>query len=757
MIVQRSQAFYFEGVRSDSVESPSFAGKLAPAKVADIVRFICLTLGLALLWACAGDPKQQQLAYIESGKEYFEAGDYEYAVVQFRNAAEAIPGVSEAHYQLGRTYLALGRFEAAYSELTNAVSLDANHSEAQLQLARLQIARGEHDEAQRLAETVVESNPDSAEAHAILGANHFATRDLPEAIVELRKSVDINPERVQDYAALGAVHRAAGQPVEAEAVYEEAVAVNQTSVQARLALGQFYLSQGRLSEAEEQIRASGGLDPQAVQPRLFLAEIQQANGNMLDAEKTYAELKTVAPEDPQAVQALAMFYRSTGQREKAVAELESLLAGTTDDVAVKRYLVEVLIDLGRIAEAESLNGQVLRADPADAEGLLAEARIQISQQLYKEAIGTLERSAISGGESAQRHYLLGGAQRAIGQLQLAKASFTRALELDPELREAALELSQLEVLSGDHDAALRLNTDVPREDPSFPSVTTVKARAALAKNDALAGEALLEDALSADPAYLPALSSLLALRADQGRALETVSRIDGLLERYPQNAGLQFLLAVGQFSLNNLAESRASALRATSLDPESPSVHTLLANIELANGSIENAKGYFRKAIQLNPRSVTNYMALKELYEKEGDWQEVGLLYEKALEVDPDSPRLANDLAYHYLEHGGDVNSAVTLAQSVVRRMPNSPVAADTLGWAYYKAGLYEPALAPLSKSVELAPNNPLYRYHLGMARAEANQIEAARSSLGKAIEQGLDSRYATSARATLDEISQAR
>ena len=58
-------------------------------------------------------------------------------------------------------------------------------------------------------------------------------------------------------------------------------------------------------------------------------------------------------------------------------------------------------------------------------------------------------------------------------------------------------------------------------------------------------------------------------------------------------------------------------------------------------------------------------------------------LCEKAREVDPDSPLVANNLAYLYLEHGGDVNVALSLAQMVRQKMPNSPDAADTLGWAY--------------------------------------------------------------------------
>ena len=88
---------------------------------------------------------------------------------------------------------------------------------------------------------------------------------------------------------------------------------------------------------------------------------------------------------------------------------------------------------------------------------------------------------------------------------------------------------------------------------------------------------------------------------------------------------------------------------------------------------------------------------------------------EKAHDVDPASGLVAAALAHLYLEHGGDVNVAVSLAQMAKQRMPDSLATADTLGWAYYKLGSFEPAIAQLEEAVRKAPANPLYRYHLGM------------------------------------------
>jgi tetratricopeptide (TPR) repeat protein len=180
----------------------------------------------------------------------------------------------------------------------------------------------------------------------------------------------------------------------------------------------------------------------------------------------------------------------------------------------------------------------------------------------------------------------------------------------------------------------------------------------------------------------------------------------------------------------------------------------LLASIHLAEGSLGKAKQDLRKAIERNPRSVPSYMALKDLYEQERNWEEVMKLYERAREIDPGSPLLANDLAYHYLEHGGDVERAVSLAEIAKQKMPESAVVADTLGWAYHKAGRHQAAVLQLDEAVRQAPGNPVYRYHLGMAYRGCGDFDAARREFREALQGRPDFQYAIRARAALNQLS---
>ena len=79
------------------------------------------------------------------------------------------------------------------------------------------------------------------------------------------------------------------------------------------------------------------------------------------------------------------------------------------------------------------------------------------------------------------------------------------------------------------------------------------------------------------------------------------------------------------------------------------------------------------------------------------------------------------------------------LAQTARRGMPESPNAADTLGWAYYQKGIYQSAISQFQEALRLsekrgAPDDADLHYHLGLAYEKTNQTALARQQLEKAI-----------------------
>jgi tetratricopeptide (TPR) repeat protein len=211
---------------------------------------------------------------------------------------------------------------------------------------------------------------------------------------------------------------------------------------------------------------------------------------------------------------------------------------------------------------------------------------------------------------------------------------------------------------------------------------------------------------------------------------------------------------VAYFNLKDLDKAESNVRQALTLDPKARDAYTLLGNIDLTRGNIDSAKTAFRSAIQAEPNSLVNYLALENQYEREGNWDEAKNLCERAHQINPGSPVVAFRLARLYEDHGGDINVALSLAQVAKQSMPGFPGTADVLGWADYKLGASEAAIAQLKESVDKEPNNPIYQYHLGMAYLASGRSELARDSLRRALASDPSFPEAATARAALDKAS---
>lgn len=712
-----------------------------------------VVLGILILAACSQDPAKRKVAFLESGEKYAKAGKYQEAVIQFRNALEIDPRFAKAHHQLAGVYIKLKAPQQAYRELSTAVELDPKNADAQLQFATLLLGIHKYEEAQQAAEKVIAADPGNATAHAVLGEKYASLQAWPLAIREFQTAIDLDPTQVEIYAHLAQAYVSSGRTPEAEATLQKATEAQPKSLDALLNQGRFYLSQHRLTEAETAMRAASKAAPQATLPRILLAKTYMEGGKLAEAERVCRELKSLAPDDPDGYGALASFYEATGQKTKAAAELQTLMAEKPRDAAIKVHLTDALIDLNRIEDAARLNQELLNAIPGDARALASKGRLLIAQQKYMEAKDALDHAVQADPQSAASHYLLGVAENSLGLSELAMASFARALELSPGMPDAAIALADLNARLGNYSDALRLTGEVLQKHPDSKLAYVIAAKASSAQGNLLQAQAQLRSVLDRDPEFLPAIETWLDVQVKLGRTGETIQRISALIVQHPDNARLHFLLGVGYFNQNDLGRSEASVKRAIAIDPKTPDAYGLLAEISLARGMLDQAVTWYKAAIEQNPKKVENYMALAGIYEKQGNWEAAKRAAERAHSLDPSSPFINNNLAYLYLEHGGDINMALSLAQQAKQKLPDSPIVSDTLGWAYYKLRSQQAALTQLSESARKVPDNPTYQYHLGMAYMSAGRLVSAASSLRQALSANPDFPYAANAKTALREI----
>src|SRR5205085_6250825 len=113
-----------------------------------------------------------------------------------------------------------------------------------------------------------------------------------------------------------------------------------------------------------------------------------------------------------------------------------------------------------------------------------------------------------------------------------------------------------------------------------------------------------------------------------------------------------------------------------------------------------------------------------QILEAQGKPAEAQRVYEGILATRPREAWPANNLAWLYAEHGGNLDVALRLAQTAKELLPNAPQISDTLGWIYYKKHLADTAIPALQASVKQDPRNPVYRYHLGLAYLKSGDVD---------------------------------
>jgi tetratricopeptide (TPR) repeat protein len=179
-------------------------------------------------------------------------------------------------------------------------------------------------------------------------------------------------------------------------------------------------------------------------------------------------------------------------------------------------------------------------------------------------------------------------------------------------------------------------------------------------------------------------------------------------------------------SQQNVQGAESELRKTLEIDPDYIAAYSALAAFFINTRQEDRAIAEFKKILERQPDNAAAYTFIGMLEDSRKNYDVAADNYRKALEKDQNTVVAANNLAWLYAVYGkGNLDEAVRLAQSVVQKNPNVAGFTDTLGWVYYKKGLYSAAAEQLQKAVALdqtaarsanRPPSATYHYHLGMA-----------------------------------------
>jgi len=226
----------------------------------------------------------------------------------------------------------------------------------------------------------------------------------------------------------------------------------------------------------------------------------------------------------------------------------------------------------------------------------------------------------------------------------------------------------------------------------------------------------------------------------QNQTDKAVAAANVQVAKSPNSSAFYDLLGTALFnSKKDLDAAEAAFRKSAELDKNNADALLKLGQVQVAKGSTDQAIATYQQSLKDNPREAMFYILMGELYESKQDWTKAKDAYQKALEIKPENPLASNNLAYVMLQSGGNVDMALSLARTARRGMPDSPSAADTLGWVFYQKGAYQSAVDLFQEALKLgeknkAPDDANVHYHLGLAYEKTGKNDLARQQLERVL-----------------------
>ena len=140
----------------------------------------------------------------------------------------------------------------------------------------------------------------------------------------------------------------------------------------------------------------------------------------------------------------------------------------------------------------------------------------------------------------------------------------------------------------------------------------------------------------------------------------------------------------------------------------------MLAGLDFGEGKLDEARRTLTALLSTDPRNADAQMLLGQVEEASSKYGDAIEHYTKAVEANDTHIYALNNLAFALSRNSQQLDEALKYAQKARELAPESSQAQDTLGWVYYRKGLYQRAETELTGALAKDPR-PAIQYHLGL------------------------------------------
>ena len=578
-----------------------------------------------------------------------QVGSPERAMHTFEKVLELDSENASALEALARLRETSGDANSAVAAV-EALAMKATSPEAKaeqyVRAARLLEGRGDKDGAIERYKLALDASPNDKGAAAALRAAYAARGDVGAAIAMIEKEIAIEQGPMQKarlYAEMAKVAR--DKLRDADKAVKSATSAldfDPTNLVALTVLGDSAFEAARWIEASQRFESVVGRSDtlghdDAVRVLLRYVDSLTRTGQGEKATKAVDKLRTLAPDDPEALARIGQVVFAHGDPKQAKAIHTDLIDRFGDHFSGPER-AEILYRLGEacrrtddLDRAQNCLEEAADLDPNNGETLEALARVHEQREEWADVITVKRRRLDLANDGTERVKLmteLGDilATKVKDRTEAAK-QYVAALDERPDDRGVMLKLMQLysEAEDWSHlvEVVLRLAefVDDPKAKGKYLMTAAIVTERQL--KDPAEAASLYERVVDADPSSDKALSEAIKLREAQGDHAAQQHLLEIKLTRAKQAgdkaAQIEALDALGGLyhrKLGMVDEAIESYEQAQSLDPEGRERSDLLAEIYASDASrfLDKAVRAQSAILKRNPYRAESFKLLRRLY-----------------------------------------------------------------------------------------------------------------------------------------------
>lgn len=300
---------------------------------------------------------------------------------------------------------------------------------------------------------------------------------------------------------------------------------------------------------------------------------------------------------------------------------------------------------GQFAEAEAKYRDALQANPLHFESNLFLGAFLIERGRAKEARSYLERSLEINPDFPQAQHYLALALHESGELNLAIEMYEDAIALAPANADAWLHAGNAYSQLSQFDQAERCYREAVEHKPQFAAAHHQWAELLRRRDDINQAIDRYRQAIKADRTYFPSLCNLATLLKSIGRHQEAIPYYATAIQAQPTLPDLRANIAICFAQSGRTSDSIQIAEDTATRFPNSALAFESLGRVQQSCGQTENAKASYRRAIELDPKTVESRVLLGNILLPEFELDEAQQLFAAAHSLAPEDEPAALGIA----------------------------------------------------------------------------------------------------------------